>query len=731
MEISAEDIPRLIAFYYPQFHECEINNQLYGEGFTEWDNVRRGAPLYPGHRQPRVPSTLGEYRLDDPSVYAAQVALAREAHISGFCFYHYWFSGGMTVLDAPFKAALASDETFPFCLMWANHHWNLSWRGKPHDHVLEMLYAVHDPHLFVTSLASAFLDERYISIDGRPLLLIYDLENPPNLGWLLESLQKAADEILGTPLFIAGVVTEPTAPQLQNPALDALCEFPPHGYRSDDFRLPPIPGSSTGNYFDYGLAAAASVLGTERSSPLPYFTGAMPDWDNSPRRIESRDAIVYPGANPEAFKLWLIGLLAGASEQHQSMPLIFINAWNEWGESAYLEPDHHSGSANLDAARDAVDQFPSWSDEQAANELLARHTTNAVARLQRTSGEDNHQGVGSVWFDRLGSLRGPDTGTYSFVPGLTMIEGFLIDPNHEPAKSSTTTVSFERRADGSTWTVALPPVDRLDLLRSETGLSDDNVRHAGFRSLVDTRPLEIGEYLVRVRNGDAASSRDFTLDIGETAHYPASTPRWRRVFEGSGETHDLQAATPLVLELLELSPGSSVLHTDCGDGAFGHSLQRETGASVHGLAVEPAALTAACEHLASAHQVSFDDPGWLRKIHNRFDLIVLSDALEHMTRPDLALNALRRLLHESGQVLTILSNAEGESPPSLEPHDHGSGVRTIHELRSFTWPIIEQMFQESGFRITAVDAVVPVAAIRRGSDWPASVGQFIVLAEPA
>jgi len=347
--LNRQPLAKVLAYYLPQFHSIPENDEFWGEGFTEWRNVARGQPRFEGHIQPRIPRDLGFYDLDDPEVMRRQINLAKAAGLHGFCFYYYWF-GGKRVLEKPIEHILA-DPTLdvPFTLMWANENWTRTWDGMEKEVLLQQDYDPEKDAGLVDDLARHFQDPRYIRIEDRPLFFIYRPGQIPDaastiLKWrrLFESRHQMS------PLILMAQGFGDTEPGLYG--LDGAIEFPPHKIcagldnRVDTVRL--LDEEFSGQILNYD-----EVVDRARSEPTPEFPlirTTTPYWDNEARRPGR--GMAMNGSTPSKFGGWVRQAIAFARNNPvHGEAIVAVNAWNEWAEGAYLEPDTHYGAAYLNA----------------------------------------------------------------------------------------------------------------------------------------------------------------------------------------------------------------------------------------------------------------------------------------------------------------------------------------------------------------------------------------------
>ena len=377
---------KIIALFVPQFHRVPLNDQYWGEGFTEWVNVRNARPAYEGHKQPRVPLNDNYYDLLDDEVKIWQKGLAQKYGIYGFCYYHYWFNG-KKLLEQPCEQILMNKQIdLPFCFSWANEAWTMEWVGQKKVIMPQFYGDKTEWKEHFDYLLPFFKDERYIRHDGKPLLVLYRPEAIECLIPMLKYWRELA-VINGLP----GLTLANQSPEFSQDRHEGMnqfdldIEFEPmtsnkHMYKNKFAILKRIRRAvmhfcerkfgwdlrRTGshiirnitktNRISYDLAWK-NILTRETYSEKT-IPCAFVNWDNTPRYKERGQ--IYVGSTPAKFRKYLSQLIQRCkSKYHKDM--MFIFAWNEWGEGGYLEPDEENGYGYLEAVRDALienNEFP-------------------------------------------------------------------------------------------------------------------------------------------------------------------------------------------------------------------------------------------------------------------------------------------------------------------------------------------------------------------------------------
>lgn len=374
-----ESTVKPIAFYLPQFHPFEENNRFWGRGFTEWTNTTKAQPMFEGHYQPRLPGELGFYDTRVREVLARQMELARQYGIHGFCLHHY-FLEGRPVMRVPYDHILADRSLdLPFCLHWANEPWTVEWDGEArlHGTLLKQIHSPEDDLAFFKDIEPAITDPRYITVNGRPLLLIYRPGLFPDIKATIERWRGRCRAIGLPPLFLAAMQTifdgdvDP-----REFGFDAAVEFPPHNLPvpnvSESVRLYD-PGFE-GLILDYRAAMEKALARDE--PPYTRFQGIVPDWDCTPRRSNPG---LFINSHPSLYGEWLEEICVRTRERLPvDRQFVFINAWNEWAEGAYLEPDRKYGYAYLQATADAVNRAAAAPLRRGAKRSVGRDRPRAT-----------------------------------------------------------------------------------------------------------------------------------------------------------------------------------------------------------------------------------------------------------------------------------------------------------------------------------------------------------------
>lgn len=349
---------KTFAYYLPQFHPTPENDAWWGEGFTEWTNVKKAIPLYPGHYQPRVPADLGYYDLRDSQTMVKQAELANQYGVDGFVFYHYWFGNGKQMLHQPLLDFLHNPEvSIQFCLCWANESWKGTWHGAGNRMLIEQLYGDrHEYKRHFDYLLPFFKDPRSLKINGLPVLQIYVPQNIPNLAEFIDVFRSEALKNGLNGLYLMGVKSLPE------------WDFKKHGLDGVVFNnYVHINRYLTSSLVDLTIRLFLHQPTIRKMLKLPkilsynairrcledfpvhnkndWYPLANADWDNTPRA--KHDGSVFWGASPKAFKRHFEQCLLQVLSRNLEKQIVFVRAWNEWAEGNCLEPEKKYGNAYL------------------------------------------------------------------------------------------------------------------------------------------------------------------------------------------------------------------------------------------------------------------------------------------------------------------------------------------------------------------------------------------------
>ena len=377
--------PRIIGLYLPQYHPIPENDEWWGKGFTEWNNVVKAKPLFRGHYQPHLPADLGFYDLRLPEVREQQAELAREAGLEGFCYYHYWFGNGKQLLQRPFEEVLASGKPdFPFCLCWANHDWtSKTWEKgsslRRDTMIMKMEYSREDYIRHFNYLLPAFRDPRYIKVDGKPLFAVWQPKGIPDCKEFIDLWQKMARENGLKGIHFVGQ-TDNTGKALSGQKANYYSADMAKEYYQSVLDLGFDAVMSQGYRRAVGLIQGRAKMMWKlltfnsflpSHSKMDYtrlmdnyyveedkwenvYPTLLPQWDRTPRAGSKTEIVT--GSTPEKFQLYTeraIRLLSDKQPEHQ---ILFLKAWNEWGEGDYVEPDQKYGHGWLEAIRKAIEK---------------------------------------------------------------------------------------------------------------------------------------------------------------------------------------------------------------------------------------------------------------------------------------------------------------------------------------------------------------------------------------
>ena len=358
---------KMLAFYLPQYHTFPENDEWWGKGFTEWTNVKRGDSRFVGHYQPRVPhKDIGYYSLENVSVLAKQAQLAKEHGIYGFCFYYYWFSG-KRLMEKPVDMLLKHPEIdLPFCLCWANENWTRAWDGKNKNILIAQEYSDKDDEQFILDMKKYIDDSRYIRINGKPLVMVYNPGQIPDCHKSFAKWRECARKAGIGEILIWTCQTANNNADLLNitDCIDAEVDFPPHNMWLDSIAVRDLDLKGKAAFiFNYQRLVDYQVkkLEEDKKVSVPIHHSCMLAWDNAARR--KNEWFTYYAFSLRSLYKWVLAIAKKARKDFdEEERFIFVNAWNEWGEGTYLEPDEKYGYSNINTVSKALYQLPFYDD---------------------------------------------------------------------------------------------------------------------------------------------------------------------------------------------------------------------------------------------------------------------------------------------------------------------------------------------------------------------------------
>ena len=351
---------KIFAFYLPQFHEIPENNLWWGEGFTEWTNVKKAKPLFKGHVQPKRPVNGNYYNLLDKHTVEWQTSLLNKYHIDGLIYYHYYFKG-KKLLEKPAENLLKwkeLDQKYFFC--WANHDWNKSWNGSRELLVKQVYGNWDDWEEHFNYLLPFFCDDRYEKKDNMPLFMIFESgfsdknimfeyfdKRCRDYGfsglYLIESFNPCKRNFIQSiSQFKKQKSTITKKIHLREP-ITCMAFYRSCFYADFPFRFFRKARKRIANRFDKPFLLKYDgnkffELMMKYKKDEECIPGIFFGWDNTPRYNYRGYVISSP--DYKHFKTYM--------DSVKNCEYLFVNAWNEWAEGMILEPTIENGYTYLE-----------------------------------------------------------------------------------------------------------------------------------------------------------------------------------------------------------------------------------------------------------------------------------------------------------------------------------------------------------------------------------------------
>jgi hypothetical protein len=358
------------AYIWPSRQNDERGRELlWSEGIGEWEMIKKGDARFEGHYQPRVP--LWGYEMDNnPVAVKKKIKAATDHGVNVFIYDWYWYDGKPfleSALNDGFLKA-KNNEKMKFYIMWANHDvpgnmWN-HYRYKSDSLIWNGLIDWENYKIIVDRIIKQyFLRPNYFRINGEPVFSIFSLSNLVMSFNGLEGTREALDYMreevkkAGFPgLHIQGIGWTNAGEPMLTTVLD--CEGKGVNEIVDALGINSITiynWIAAGLDEDYLKWAENALKVREKWDALldiPYFPHVSVGWDDTPRYPKKgKESVVHINNTPESFAAYLQKTKEYVDNHPDQTKLIVINAWNEWVEGSYLEPDMRWGYGYLEAVR--------------------------------------------------------------------------------------------------------------------------------------------------------------------------------------------------------------------------------------------------------------------------------------------------------------------------------------------------------------------------------------------
>jgi len=347
---------QVAVYYFPNWHACKWNEKSYGPGNSEWLTVQQATPRFPGHQQPKVP-LWGYEDESDPGVMEKKITAAAEHGVNAWIFDWYWWENGPSLeacLEKGFFGAV-NNQRVKFGIMWANHR---PVSRQVFDQAIDHVIRSYFPHPSIWK------------IDGGQYFSIYEIQTLiAGLGGVEETRQalnnfREKASKAGFPKIHLNVVEwglrnlpeqglENQSQLIQSLGFDSVTDY----VWVHHVDLPHFPENQ------FSEIAEKAYTDWDRFStayPIPYHPNVTMGWDSWPRVPADRsfEPGAYPATPmitsnpPEEFRKSLERARQWLERDEVTQKILTINAWNEWTEGSYLEPDVVNGLGYLEAIRD-------------------------------------------------------------------------------------------------------------------------------------------------------------------------------------------------------------------------------------------------------------------------------------------------------------------------------------------------------------------------------------------